>query len=217
MRGLHKPVYERRLQELVRQILPCLRRGDKVLDVGCGFGALGRAILDHPSRPAQIEVLGLERVKRGGELIPVEQYSGGTLPYEDGAFDIVILADVLHHEPDPDGLLHECIRVSRRLLIIKDHQRAGWLAHARISLLDWAANNPYGVPCLYRYNTPHEWTECHRRHDLTVEKELSSMRLYPAMYNFVFGGGLQYFAILRVPQNGRHELAARTQSAGALA
>ena len=198
MKRLHGPVYESRIRELVKQIVPSLRPGDRVLDVGCGFGALGRAILDSPDCPKGVQVQGLERVKRGGEAIPVDVYDGVAFPYSDKSFDAVILADVLHHERDPDHLIDECARVSRRIVIIKDHQRKGLLAQQRIALVDWAANAPYGVPCLYRYNTPAQWAESHGRHGLSVERELSSMRLYPPFYNLFFGGGLQYMVFLRV-------------------
>ena len=203
MRRLHAPVYAARLRELVRRITPHLRANDRVLDVGCGFGALGRAVLDGPGCPPDVDFRGLERVKREGGLIPVEAYDGVTIPHDDGAFDMVILADVLHHEDDPDRLIAECRRVSRRLLVIKDHQRRGLLAQARIALIDWAANAPYGVPCLYRYNTPREWAECRDRHGLSVVTELDRMRLYPPGVNFLFGGGLQYMAVLGVRDAGR--------------
>jgi hypothetical protein len=105
---------------------------------------------------------------------------------------------VLHHEEDPHRLIAECKRVSRRLLIIKDHKVEGPLAQQRISLLDWAANAPYGVPCLYRYNTPAEWDQWQKRHGLTPEAEMKSLRLYPFPYNLVFTGRLQYMGIFRV-------------------
>ena len=123
---------------------------------------------------------------------------GRTIPMEDGAYDVVILADVLHHEDDPDRLLAECVRVSRRLLIVKDHQEAGPLAHARISLIDWAANAPYGVRCLYRYNTPAGWEDLWRRLGLRVVEERRAMDLYPPVVNLAFGRRLQYLAVLEV-------------------
>jgi SAM-dependent methyltransferase len=196
LKRLHAPVYATRIQELVRQITPHLRDNDRVLDVGCGFGALGKSILDSPLCPAGVEVLGVERIKRGDELIPVEAYSGNVLPYAANSFDVVILADVLHHEPDPHHLIVDCVRVTRRLLIIKDHKLEGLLAQQRISLLDWAANAPYGVPCLYRYNTPKQWHQWFSEHQLPIEREATSLRLYPPLYNFFFGGGLQYLAVL---------------------
>ncbi len=107
MRRLHAPIYDARITELARLIVPHLKSGDQILDVGCGFGALGHAISKERSRPDGIGVRGLERTRRGEELIPVDGYDGETVPYDDGAFDVVILADVLHHEEKPARLLSE--------------------------------------------------------------------------------------------------------------
>jgi SAM-dependent methyltransferase len=199
MKRLHGPVYASRERELVRRITPHLREGDQVLDVGCGSGSLGHAI--QVARPG-VRVSGLERARRGGELIPVEAYDGTVIPHDRGTFDVVILADVLHHEPEPDRLIGECARVSRRLVIIKDHKRDGLLAQQRISLLDWAANAPHGVPCLYRYNALSEWRESHRRNRLSVVEELEAMRVYPQPYEAFLGGRLHYFAVLQVGAGG---------------
>lgn len=197
MHALHRPVYESRLRELVRRIVPHLREGDSVLDVGCGVGTLGKALLDAPGRPGGVEVRGLERVRRGGEPIEVLGYDGGAIPLADGSCDVVIVADVLHHEEDFDRLLGECVRVSSRLVIVKDHAVAGPLAQQRISLIDWAANAPYGVPCLYRYNTINEWRAVHARFGLEPIEELTRMNLYPPIVNLLFGRRLQYFTVLR--------------------
>ncbi len=198
MRRLHAPIYACRLRELVRQIAPHLEVGDRVLDVGCGFGALGRAIMDSDACPRDCKVVGLEPVKREGSLIQVDTYNGRTMPYDDRTFDVIILADVLHHEEDPHRLLAEATRVTNRLLIIKDHKLQGPLAQQRIALIDWAANAPYDVPCLYRYNTLQQWGEWHQRHHLSIERELPTMKLYPPIVNLLFGGRLQYMAVLRV-------------------
>lgn len=196
---MHGPIYRSRIRELVRQIVPYLKAGDRVLDVGCGFGSLGRAMLDSPAWPPGASVRGLERVKRGDERIEVDAYDGLSMPYEPRSFDVVILADVLHHDPDPDRVIQQCIEASRRLLIIKDHKLEGPWAKQRVSLIDWAANAPHGVPCLYRYNTRRQWAESHHRHGLRVVHEAHSMRLYPPLVNMLFGRRLQYLAVLRVP------------------
>jgi SAM-dependent methyltransferase len=196
LRPLHQPVYARRVRELVRLIAPHLRAGDSVLDVGCGSGALGRALLESPLSPEGIRVTGIERVARPGAAIPVETYSGTRFPIVDADRDVVILADVLHHEMDPHSLLAECVRVSRRLVIVKDHQTRGWLAYRRLCVMDWAANRPYGVPCLYRYNRPEEWREWRTRHGLQTLEERHSLALYPPVVNLLFGGSLHYFAVL---------------------
>lgn len=196
MRRLHAPVYAARLKALTAAVLPHLKEGDRVLDVGCGNGTLGRALMDHPAAPKGLVVEGLERFKRGGEPITVHAYDGVAMPLPDASFDAVIVADVLHHEEDELRLLRECARVSRRLVIIKDHVVQGALAQQRISLIDWAANAPYGVKCLYRYHTPQEWRAIPPALAMTPREERLHMDLYPFGFNALFGRGLQYFAVL---------------------
>lgn len=194
MSKLHAPIYRHRLAVLVREISASLKPGDKVLDIGCGNGTLGRAIMEANT---SVAVEGLERVVRGGEPITVHAYDGRVIPFPDKAFDCTIVADVLHHEPDPMNLLRECARVSRRLVIIKDHRITGRFSKARVSLMDWAANAPYGVPCLYTYNTLDQWRDIHARLNLKLERELTAMDLYPGLWNPLFGKSTQYMAFLR--------------------
>jgi SAM-dependent methyltransferase len=194
MRSLHAPVYAHREEVLVGLIGSQLRPGFRVLDVGCGFGHLGRAIMrQYPD----VTVEGVERVKRPGEeLIPVHAYDGPRLPWNEGAFDLVIVADVLHHDLDPHRLLGECIRISNRLVLVKDHLREGFLAQPRIALLDWAANVGYGVPCTFRYNNLAQWRSAFRQFPVKLAAERASIDIYPPVVNTVFGGGLHYFAVL---------------------
>src|ERR1051325_328406 len=90
MQAMHGPIYRSRLAELVGRIVPHLTEGDRVLDLGCGNGTLGRALMDAPNCPKGVVVEGLERVARGGEPIKVHAYAGGRMPFDDGAFDAVI-------------------------------------------------------------------------------------------------------------------------------
>lgn len=198
MKRLHQPIYALRLRALVPLMTAHLRENDQLLDVGCGGGRLGRAIMESPSCPARVTVTGLEVQKRDGEqLIPVINYDGGAFPFPESAFDVVILADVLHHAEEPHRLIGESLRVARRGLLIKDHKIDGPLAYPRLAFIDWAANAPYDVACLYRYNAAEQWAEWYERHDLVVEHELHALRLYPPIVNLLFGGRLQYFAYVR--------------------
>jgi SAM-dependent methyltransferase len=195
LRLLHNPIYSSRNRHLVDAILPQLRQDDRVLDIGCGSGAIGRAIMDHPRCPPGVTVRGLERRPREDCLIEVDAYEADHFPYADAEYDAVLLADVLHHEPEPARLFSEAVRVSRRLVIVKDQKLDGFLAQWRISLTDWAANVPSGVPCLYRYNTLAEWRDWPRPFGLELIHEETSMAVYPPFINLLFGRRLQYLGV----------------------
>ena len=196
-RRLHAPVYASRLTRLTAAIAPHLREGDRLLDVGCGGGALAAALARAvPGLHAE----GAETHPRGGEPIPVTAYDGRTLPFGDGAFDVLTVADVLHHDPDPVAVLRECARVASRLVIVKDHHPGGHLprltlAHARICLMDWAANTGYGVKCLYEYPTTAGWRKRFEAAGLHLAAETASLQLYPRPHRWVFTPGLQYLAV----------------------
>lgn len=193
---LHKPIYEHRIKVLDGLIQKHLRDGDKVLDIGSGFGALGHLLETSATKAAKkVSVTGLEKHPRGNELIKTLAFDGYHFPAEDSSYDVVILADVVHHEEDFMALLREASRVTRRYLIIKDHTPCGFLGQQRVSLIDWAANNPYGVKCLFRYFSAEKWHSIFEELGLNPTEEHDSIALYPEPFNFLFGNRLQYLAV----------------------
>jgi hypothetical protein len=57
------------------------------------------------------------------------------------------------------------------------------------------------VPCRYAYNRLADWRAWHERHGLRVREERTSMQLYPPVVNLLFGGRLQYFAVLETAKS----------------
>jgi len=94
--------------------------GARVLEAGCGTGPVSR---DLASRTTAIEVVGLdpsptfiararEHPDVGGNL-RFEVGDARKMPFDDGAFDIVIFHTCLCHIPDPEVALREAYRVLR--------------------------------------------------------------------------------------------------------
>jgi 2-polyprenyl-3-methyl-5-hydroxy-6-metoxy-1,4-benzoquinol methylase len=101
-------------------------RGQRILDVGCGFG---EAVLACMARGAQAEGIEPDEQRVSVSRLLLKSFglpqavlpaSGEAIPYPDEAFDVVISQHVLEHVRDRAAVVSEMVRVTRpggRLLI----------------------------------------------------------------------------------------------------
>jgi ubiquinone/menaquinone biosynthesis C-methylase UbiE len=184
----------RRVERLAGRLAPLLPPGARVLDVGCGDGAIARRIMD--MRP-DVAVRGVDVLIRPDTAIPIEPFDGCHLPAGDEAVDTVMLVDVLHHTEDPRVLLNEARRVARRSVVIKDHTRDGWFARQTLQLMDWVGNAHHGVALPYTYWSRTEWQQAFRDLELRIERWAGRLDLYPLPASLVFDRSLHFTAVLR--------------------
>ena len=110
--------------------------GTTVLDVGTGTAVFAEAFAGRGLRVTGIdpneELLSVART-----FVPDGQFQVGTaeeLPFEDGSFDLLVMAHVLHETDDPLLALREAFRVARLRVIVlewpyRDEDRGPPLAH----------------------------------------------------------------------------------------
>jgi SAM-dependent methyltransferase len=99
---------ERRLQ-LMRRYVDL--EDKRILDVGCGVGAFVRRLREYSPYVCGMDV-DAERVIEGGKEVPNLALSVAEhLPYVDGAFDVVLLHEVLEHVTNDRETLKEVHRV----------------------------------------------------------------------------------------------------------
>ena len=192
--GLHGAlVFDRRTRVLSERLAQMLPPNAEVLDVGCGDGSIDRLIGEH--RP-DVTISGVDLIVRPRTHIPVTAFDGKRIPFEDGAFDIVMFVDVLHHTDDPEALLREARRVARRTVVLKDHTRDGLLAGPTLRFRDWVGNAPHGIPLPYNYWPERRWHEAFARHGLTPSIWLNKLGLYAAPATWFFDRSLHFIARL---------------------
>jgi SAM-dependent methyltransferase len=113
---------------------------------------------------------------------------GGRIPHPDQSFDVVFFLDVLHHTTDPMSLLKEARRVSRKYIIIKDHNRDGFEAGPLLRFMDWMANAPHGVVLPYNYWSRKQWQSAFGELGLKMSEYRGQLGLYPFPGNWVSSG-----------------------------
>ena len=122
-------------------LLPHLRAGQRVLDVGCGPGTITLDLAEAVGPSGR--VLGVENVEgplaqarrhaaaRGDGRTRFELADVMALPYAAGSFDVVHAHQVLQHLTDPVGALREMARVTRAggLVAVRDVDYASMVWH----------------------------------------------------------------------------------------
>jgi ubiquinone/menaquinone biosynthesis C-methylase UbiE len=113
-----------RICALVREHLPC----DAFLDAGCGDGRYLAALAPElPARRAGVDIS--ERILETARRRVDGDFRQGNLeglPFDDGAFDLVLCSQVIEHVLDGDAAVRELARVLRpggTLLITTDNAR----------------------------------------------------------------------------------------------
>jgi ubiquinone/menaquinone biosynthesis C-methylase UbiE len=112
----------RTAEEAAAFLLPELRPGMRLLDVGCGPGSITRGLAE---RLAPGEVVGVdlsretlaaaraEAAARGLGNLRYEEGSLYELPFADASFDVVYAHQVVQHLREPAAALREMLRVVR--------------------------------------------------------------------------------------------------------
>jgi SAM-dependent methyltransferase len=187
-------VFRRRVRVLASHIAPRLPPGGRVLDVGAGDGSIAAAIAWE--RP-DVAIEGIDVSLRPVAHIPVSQFDGTHIPFADDTFDAIILVDVLHHTDDPAVLLREAARVSKGLVLVKDHLRDQHFSGATLRIMDWVGNRGHDVVLPYNYLSSSAWARVFEAAGLSVEGKEERLGIYPMPFTWLFDREMQVIFTLR--------------------
>lgn len=191
------PFVSERERDLVRRAFFPL--GKRVLDLGCGEGAT----LYHLGSPEGAVGLDLfeDKLAFARKALPACSFVAGSateLPFDAGAFDHVIVRDVIHHLPRPEALVREVARVLS--------------PGGRLDVLEPCRNNP--LILLHAITQPAERGELR-----STRRFLRGLVERGELFSVLLEESLQAFPIHRLvfhPKLGRPSLAERPAVAGAV-
>jgi SAM-dependent methyltransferase len=132
--------------------------GGSMLDIGCSDGRVAARVA---AALGIDDVRGVDVQLQPDPAIPVVEYDGLKLPFDDASFDLITIVDVLHHADDPRAVLREAVRVlvPEGRLVVKDHLRLGAWSNTVLYAMDTASNFGIHARAGGRYLSVAEWVE----------------------------------------------------------
>jgi SAM-dependent methyltransferase len=141
---------------------------------------------------------GIDVLIRPETRIPVEAFDGQHIPHDNDSFDAVMLVDVLHHAENPLGLLEEALRVSRNVVLIKDHTLEGFLAGPTLLFMDRVGNLRHDVSLRYDYWPRDRWVQAFESFGVQVTAWNQRLGLYSWPARWIFERSFHFLARLEV-------------------
>src|SRR3989338_4783204 len=121
-----------------------------ILDVGSGRGYIAKEISKYGKNVQCLDVNDHNLTD-----LPLKIYDGKKIPFKANSFDTVLVCYVLHHADDHVRLLKECIRVSKKRIIIFEDNADSLMTKP----LDILFNRLHGVDTPLNFLNMRQWVQ----------------------------------------------------------
>ena len=146
-------IYELAAQKMCRDCQNFIKKGDRILDLGCGSGIVAKAFQDF----FQAKIIGVD--VKDNRVVPVDfkVIDGKNLEFPENSFDIVLINYVLHHSKDQISLLKESKRVCKNKIIIYEDLPQGIVSKLLCKIHGISFNKFFKIENPAFFKTSEEW------------------------------------------------------------
>jgi ubiquinone/menaquinone biosynthesis C-methylase UbiE len=152
----------------------------KVLDVGSGRGHIAKEISKLGNKVQCLDIK-----DHNVTNLPLKLFDGNKIPFNKNSFDTVLICYVLHHAHNPIDLLKDCIRVSKKRIIIFEDNKDSPLT----KIMDVLFNKLHGVETPLNFKSLNEWIKEFKNLNLRIikiKRGVEKQWFYPGVEHIMF-------------------------------
>ena len=137
--------------------------GETVLDCGCG----SMLITELLRQQCGVKTFGVDVMQLSQKDLHFCRCSGERLAFRDDCFDNVCLIFALHHMPDPAAAIGECLRVTKKRLIVLEDVYKNSFEFQLLKFLDYHGNRAisFDMSLPFNFKTEGAWRAMFERLD----------------------------------------------------
>ncbi len=156
-------MYSERALQIVPKVLPYIKKKDRILDLGCGTGAISRLIKTKNGNDLTLVDVQFNNMC---DQFPVIIYDGKKLPFKKNQFSTTLLITVLHHSQNPKQLLDQVATVTSGNIIIIEDIFTDILGRVITFIGDCIVN--WEIHPIFRNHTKAEWIRIFQNSGLKI-------------------------------------------------
>lgn len=163
----------------------------EILDVGTETDEINTALtLNH-----QVNIIELEGFTKD------EDSEETIIDIPSNSVESVMLIDTLRHTENPDAVLKEAIRVSRRYIILKDTLYYGAVSYLILRLMDKFKDKALKTDSAHWYLNFEDWKHLYRDNDLRIIYQRRAMELHDNFLKKLIHFNLHFLLVLEKKGN----------------
>lgn len=167
--------YRKRIFAEVEKILINQKPFINILDFGSGDGWFSEMFL---KKGFSSDITSLDIKKRHNCHIDTILYDGENIPFPNKYFELSFTSDVIHHSHNPQKVLREILRCTKRGFLIKDHTLKNNLDFLTLCLLDIIGNSLPKIDCPFNYQKEFEWFKTIEEEGFELKKIISPLECH---------------------------------------